>query len=140
MAIVKAMIGPIADTVLAWHKDDNATAISKEELMVRLKTVMLQSATDAWKQGSDDAFKIFDSFQQSLRANAEIRRVWKIAVLSQLLFVCFLEFVVPGLVQAGIITSWKVGSLDTWALGFLGASLGVSPLILKPPKPPEAPR
>lgn len=136
MAIIKAVIGPVADTILEAYKDKNATMISKAEIEARIKTVMTNAALAAYKSGMDNAFKMFDSFQQSLRANAEIRRVWKIAVYSQLFFVVYLEMGVPALVKAGVITSWHVGSLDVWALGFLGASLGISPLVLKPPKLP----
>lgn len=138
MAIVKALVGPVANVFLEAYKDKNATTISKAEIEARLKTVMTNAALEAYKSGNDAAYKMFDSFQQSLRASAEIRKVWKLAVLSQLFFVVFLEMGVPLLVQLGYIVSWKVGSLDTWALGFLGASLGVSPIILKPPKPPGA--
>jgi hypothetical protein len=134
--IINALIGPVAEKVLEWHKDDNKTAVSKEQLAAELKKVMTLAATDAYKSGMDNAFKIYDSFQQSLRASEDIRRVWKLAVYSQLFFIVFLELGVPALVMAGIIDSWRVGTLDTWALGFLGASLGIAPIIMKSPKPP----
>jgi hypothetical protein len=139
-AVINAIIGPIADKVLEWHKDDNKTAISKDQIMADLRKLAFDKATDAYKSGTDAAFKMFDSFHQSLRASREIRFVWKLAVLSQLIFVVYLEMGVPALVQLGYIVSWKVGSLDVWAIGFLGASLGVAPIVLKPPRPPEAPK
>jgi hypothetical protein len=135
-AVINAIIGPIADKVLEWHKDDNKTAISREQIIADLKKLAINSATDVWKNSNDNAFKVYDSFQQSLRSSAAIRRVWSIAVYSQLLFIVYLEIGVPLLVRLGLIHSWPVGSLDTWALGFLGASLGIAPVILKSPKPP----
>lgn len=135
-AVINAIVGPIADKVLEWHKDDNRTSISREQITADLKKEAFRAATESYKSGSDAAWRMFDSFQQSLRTSEEIRRVWRIAVYSQLLFVVYLEVGVPGLVQLGVIEKWPVGSLDTWALGFLGASLGVAPVILKAPKPP----
>lgn len=136
-AVINAIIGPIADKVLEWHKDDNRTAISREQIMADLKKLSITEATNAWKTGTDAAFRIYDSFQQSLRVSEQIRQVWRVTVYSQLLFVVYLEFGVPLLVRLGAIHSWPVGSLDTWALGFLGASLGISPIIMKAPKLPS---
>lgn len=135
-AIVNAMIGPVANAVTSWHKTDVDASISRQQIEADLRKIMTNAALEAYRSGTDAAFKMFDSFQQSLRVSDEIRRVWKVAVYSQLAFIVFLEMGVPALVQMGYITSWKVGSLDTWALGFLGASLGISPIVLKPPKAP----
>lgn len=134
--VVNALVGPIADKVLEWHKNDNLTSINRQQLETELKKVGIQSATDAYKSGTDAAWRTFDSFHQTLRTSKAVRRVWSIAVYSQLLFVIYLEIGVPALVGLGIIDSWKVGSLDTWALGFLGASLGISPIVMKTPTPP----
>lgn len=136
MAVVKALIGPVADTVTKWHESNNTTAINRLQLENDLKKVMTDAALNAWKSSNDAAWHVFDSFQQSLRASAQVRRVWSIAVYSQLLFILYLEVGVPLLVGLGTIRSWPVGSLDTWALGFLGASLGIAPIIMKAPKPP----
>lgn len=134
-AVIQAIIGPIADKVLEWHKDDNRTALSKEQITAELKKVAYQSATD-WVRSSNDAVvKTFDSFQHTLQVSKTAARVWAFFLCSQIVFLIWLEMGVPALYKLGLISNWPVGTLDAWAMSAILACLGLGPLAIKASTP-----
>lgn len=134
-AVINAIIGPIADKVLEWHKDNNATMISHEQISAELKKVALGAATQWWSSTNDATVKTFDSFQATLRTTRTAQIVWAYFMVSQITFIIWLELGIPFLVYMFNVKYPGVGSLDQWAMASVLACLGLGPLVLKHSQP-----
>ncbi len=139
MAIVRAMIGPLADTGLKAYQAHINGEISHEQLQEKLKEISLGAATQWWASANDATVKTFDSFQTTLRTTKMAQIIWAYFMASQITFIIWLEIGIPFIAYMWEIKYPGVGNLDQWAMGAVLACLGLGPLVLKHSQP-EVPK
>ena len=128
-----AFIGKFFDAAKDIFHDYQQAKITAEECKTRLLTALLESAKAIEVSHADALTKTYATFWTAASDDKSnlMKRMWAIALGSQIFVLFWSQWCVPLLFAFGALPNWKAGTSAEWAYLLVGALLGLGPLVLR---------
>ncbi len=107
--------------------------ISKEEMREKMVEVVTGSAKEIDVTHANVLQQTWATFWTAADQDKSnlMKRMWAIALGSQIFVLFWSQFFVPLLYAYGLLPNWKAGTSADWAYLLVGALLGMGPMVLR---------